>query len=439
MKKSFTLVLVALLAFFSAAAQNVNPEFLAAIRENPFRAGVNTCPYEGGPYADTRAPKGYKPFYISHYGRHGSRSNWDENTYRHLISTLESAEADNLLTADGRTLLDVTRQCLELHNGMAGRLTPRGIREHRGIAERMYSNFTRVFRKGSGSVRVISSTVPRCIISMTAFTDRLTELDPALEISWDTGETYQKYIDPKYPDSYTRPALRALASLERLPVDSAAFASRFFTDPARAFSLIDRFPRFENEVFAVARITASFDIPTDILGMLPEESLYNGWLGSNAYIYLSQANSQESGRLRMEPAGRTVEDIVAKADAVIAGDNTAADLRFGHDFPLVALCSYIGLEGVGQVLPAEEIALKWFGSDYTPFAGNLQLVFYRNNSGGDVLVKFLLNERETLIDGLKPLQGPYYVWNDVKTWLKGRAAGFEAAVREFRESHPEES
>ena len=82
-----------LLAVISAAAQDVNPEFLAALRENPFRAGVNTCPYEGGPYADTPAPKGYKAFYISHYGRHGSRSNWDGRTYMHLISTLEKADA----------------------------------------------------------------------------------------------------------------------------------------------------------------------------------------------------------------------------------------------------------------------------------------------------------------------------------------------------------
>ena len=27
------------------------------------------------------APKGYKPFYISHYGRHGSRYAWNPDTY----------------------------------------------------------------------------------------------------------------------------------------------------------------------------------------------------------------------------------------------------------------------------------------------------------------------------------------------------------------------
>ena len=435
MKRTMVFLAALLLAVISAAPQDVNPEFLAALRENPFRAGVNTCPYEGGPYADTPAPKGYKAFYISHYGRHGSRSNWDGRTYMHLISTLEKADAENLLTADGKTLLDVTRQCLERHNGMDGRLTPRGTREHRGIAERMYARFKRVFKKEGGNIRVISSMVPRCLISMTAFTDRLTELDPSLEISWDVGETYQKYIDPGYPGEYTRPAMRSLMEIERLPVDSVAYMSRFFSDPARAFGLVERFARFESEVFAVARITASFDIPTDIMPMLPEESIYNGWLFSNAGIYMGQANSLVSGNLRMAPAGLTVADIVSKADAVIAGENVAADLRFGHDYPLVALCSYFGLEGVGAKLSAREVPVKWFGSDYTPFAGNLQLIFYRSKSGGDVLVKFLLNERETLISGLEPAQGPYYRWNDVKTWLAGRREVFEASVREWKENN----
>ena len=49
---------------------------------------------------------------------------------------------------------------------------------------------------------------------------------------------------------------------------------------------------------------------------------------------------------------------------------------------------------------------------------SIQMVFYRNNSG-DILVKFLLNEQETLLRGLAPVSGPYYRWNTVKANLKG--------------------
>ena len=55
---------------------------------------------------------------------------------------------------------------------------------------------------------------------------------------------------------------------------------------------------------------------------------------------------------------------------------------------------------------------NWHGWKYTPFAANIQIIFYRSKKDPDVLVKFLLNERETRVLGLEG--GPYYKWSDVK-------------------------
>ena len=43
------------------------------IRENPDRAAGVYHSFEFHPIQDSPVPKGYRPFYISHYGRHGSR------------------------------------------------------------------------------------------------------------------------------------------------------------------------------------------------------------------------------------------------------------------------------------------------------------------------------------------------------------------------------
>ncbi|MBO7372121.1 MAG: hypothetical protein J6U34_06400 [Bacteroidales bacterium] len=415
-RKIVVATIAVVLAVLTADAQkNHNPEYEALLRENPFRSGINTDGYEGGPYADTPAPKGYKPFYISHYGRHGSRSNWDEANYRALIISLERAKAAGILKEDGQTVLERARQCLAAHNGMDGRLTPPGAREHRGIAERMYKRFPDVFKKGSKNIRAISSTVPRVLISMTAFTDRLTELDPKFEISWDAGETYQKYIDPEVP-SFSREMYEEIAKLDLDRTDSVAFLSRFFTDTKKASEIVGRFSRFESQVYAVARITASFELE-DIFPLLPEESIYNNWARNNISLYLGQANSKAFGHIRMLPALLTVKDIVDKADEVLADtskDALCADLRFGHDYPFIAMCSAMGLEGIGQNLATEEVNLKWFGPWMTPFAANLQMIFYKNKKGGDVLVKFLVNERETALMGVEPVSGPYYRWSDVR-------------------------
>ena len=58
-------------------------------------------PYPMKPTTLTKDPKGYKAFYISHYGRHGSRYYWNDMLYRDLDSLLTKAHAKNQLTAEG--------------------------------------------------------------------------------------------------------------------------------------------------------------------------------------------------------------------------------------------------------------------------------------------------------------------------------------------------
>ena len=113
-----------------------------------------------------------------------------------------------------------------------------------------------------------------------------------------------------------------------------------------------------------------------------------------------------------------MDDIVAKADDAIANGSCVADLRFGHDYPLLGLVSYLGIEGVGERLAGEDICDKWLGFWEIPMASNLQIIFYRNKKG-DVLVKFLYQEKERLLRGLEPVTGPYYRWEDVKANLEG--------------------
>ena len=58
-------------------------------------------PYEFTTQRLTKAPSGYKPFYISHYGRHGSRYYWNAMLYQELASLLTTAHDRGQLTAAG--------------------------------------------------------------------------------------------------------------------------------------------------------------------------------------------------------------------------------------------------------------------------------------------------------------------------------------------------
>jgi len=74
--KRIIALLALILVFGAVNAQEQSPEMVQFLKEFPQRAAFNTHSYEFVHVTDTPAPKGYQPFYISHYGRHGSRSDW---------------------------------------------------------------------------------------------------------------------------------------------------------------------------------------------------------------------------------------------------------------------------------------------------------------------------------------------------------------------------
>ena len=60
-------------------------------------------------------------------------------------------------------------------------------------------------------------------------------------------------------------------------------------------------------------------------------------------------------------------------------------------------------------------------------ASNIQLVFYRDGAKDkDVLVKVLLNERETRLP-LPDKLAPYYRWKDFKAYYHKKLDDYEAA------------
>ena len=96
-----------------------------------------------------------------------------------------------------------------------------------------------------------------------------------------------------------------------------------------------------------------------------------------------------------------------------------ATLRFGHDTSLMPLLSLMGVEGFHRQLPTVGASAMFNSSIHMTMGANLIMVFYSNRSG-DVLVKFVHSGRETRIPALTPYEGPYYRWDDVRSWFLGR-------------------
>ena len=377
-------------------------------------AGVNTHCYEFLQETDTPAPAGYKPVYLSYYGRHGARTGMKVgDAYDKVTSVLEQADARHLLTPEGDSLLAEVRQVAACHDGMEGRLTRVGEAEQHELGRRIYQRYRPIFKKGCKKIRVEMSNVPRSIVSGECFIQTLTSLQPDLEFTFDTGEKYFAYINNGSSKAHSAAVKAVRDSLNALCIsDGSEFCGRIFTDPARGLALMGDPEKFQHKVWTAAREGKASGVEADMFRHLPESVVRKWWADEVRDLYMRQGNSFEFGEERMKRTEPLVQVMLNQAKEALETGSVAADLKFGHDHPLIALAGWFGMEGIGDRLGWKDLPDAWADPMNIPFSTNMQMVFYRNKAG-NVLVKFVYNGRERLLRDLTPVSGPYYSWPDV--------------------------
>ncbi len=420
MKRILTLLLLPVFAL-SLYAQDARE----MLRENPYRSACFENAYETFGMEQTPLPKGYTPFYVSHYGRHGSRYHTVNNFYTDLEPVFASLEKSGYLTEAGKKMIADVRYIGAAHERMLGLLTLRGAREHREIAARMYERFTPVFKqKNRPRVEVYTTGVHRVISSMANFTHALKDKAPALQFSMRSGgrwaQEFLSYSGPETKGMWQR-GHSVSDSLLRARLSTDAFMARMFTDPERAVAAMNRSPQFLMEkVLAAVSIRGTMveedwlDIPDAIADCFTEDEIYELWYAENARMATILTKTDHVGDIRVKAIGaRLLRDIVRRADAAVAGNDIAADLRFGHDQGVLPMLAFLGTTGNDRVHKKANVSDYWYSFRECPMCTNAQFIFARNRKG-DVLVKILHNEREVTVTGLEPLTGPWYRWADLR-------------------------
>lgn len=425
MNRSFSFIAgrgAVLAAVLLAAAVTLRGQtYQEKLRENRERASAEYHYYEAVSAPVSPAPKGYKPFYISHYGRHGSRYLTSGSFFAKARAGLDAAAEKGLLTEEGKLVSRQLDTLMEEHEGMYGMLTRRGAEEHRGIARRMRARFPRVFsgKEGRNQVECVSSYWPRCLVSMANFTEGLQEKADGLDFTFITGPKYLDYIsmdlDTKELSKRSKAFEGRIARF--LPSPDRLYAA-LFTDPEAARALTGDTDAFVKSLFDAATISPNTEARPDLFAHFTDDELAGLWIRKNNRMYYRNGISAEEGDFVRAIAKPLIHDILEKADAALREDSErAADLRFGHDVGLLPLVGTIGIEGMQEHFPSETVHTHWFAFDMVPMASNLQMVFFRNKRG-HVLVQLLYNERETSIPALPAETGGFYDWNTLRAYLE---------------------
>ena len=428
------LLIAAVLLLLGAMPSVAQSVFSIIERDRSFTAGnYGVYPDKDLP-TQTPTPKGYQPFYISHYGRHGSRYLNDMKGYKEPYRTLQQADSLGKLTNVGKMALREIKAYIDDAEGRWGDLTDLGTGQQCAIAHRMLQNYPMVFRNGA-FVDARSTIVTRCVLSMGAFVLQLIKERPKLQVSMSNS-----YSDMWYMNHQSK-ALRDSASNAHAQKAINRFIAKrwrdhrlgslFFNDSAYVRQHVDLLWT----IYYLIKASLIQQNSQEGLGLNPllsvftNEELYVFWQVENAWSYLHSGFCTRNGGMQPYTQLNLLEKMISEADSIVASKQHGASLRFGHETVLLPLVCLMGVNGYDlQTGNLDELEPKgWWANQVYPMAGNLQIVFYRKNAADkDPLIKVLLNEKEATLPLSSDL-APYYRWSDFRSfYLKRIAAGRSA-------------
>lgn len=421
--RNFLLATLAALSTLSMSAQPLDAEFFT---KHPDCAGGIYYTYHYEPTKMTPVPKGYKPIYVSHFGRHGSRWHASADNYERSQRFLNKAAEKDVLTPFGEKLQAVVNRVADRAHGRTGELSQQGINEHRGIAERMYRNFPMLFKGKNVHIESRSTNVPRCILSMAAFDARLKELNPSIDIYATTNDNWHAVLVPSKGRKYN---FKEAGKTPKMMIDSTAAAiaddvlARIykpeFRDEIEAEK--SRYNKLVRNLFYLSIIMQDTEGDERIDDVFTGEERMKMWEQISRQRYATFANSEEWGDGILYDGSILMREVVRDADDFLAHGGRSAFLRFGHDVTVIAALAAMQVEGECARTSFLNPDLKNLWADFriTPMATNLQFIFYRDKAG-DVIVKLLHNEKECRLP-IKSDIAPYYHWKDMRRYFIERA------------------
>ena len=424
LSRKVLVICLSLFTFSSSHAQTVRD----LIIQSPVYASCNYNIYpDSVPNNLTPSPEGKKPFYISHYGRHGSRYISSRSGFDIPFMMIAHADSVNELTPIGVRVHQEMKLIMDDTEFRWGELSNHGKLQHREIARRMIQRFPEVF-KGDARVSCISTIVPRCIESMGAAMVEMKQVNPNLRITMEASQRNQWYMnhqDSKLRKNYMTPeARKAYDAYTSSRMGNSRLMELIFKNPDIVKEIVNE-EQFNYYLMKMGLFQQNTHLykNTYLQDLFETDELYRMWQIDNALWYIQHGACKLNGGMQPTSQKFLLRQLIADADSCIRLEKPGAQLRFGHETVLLPLVCLIGINGYDLATDnLDELEEKgWRCSDVFPMGSNLQFIFYRSSpKDKDVLVKVLLNEQEATLP-IATDCAPYYHWADVRSYCMGKA------------------
>ena len=411
---------------------------------DPFKSSGLDNIYDFDAQICTAAPKGYEAFYISHYGRHGSRYPYTATVATALLDLLHEAEGKENLSEYGSGLMARLELFMEKAGNHIGELTDLGRQQQYRLAGEMAERYPQAFRKGA-VVTAQASSSPRSILSMASFCTALARKYPSIRIDQFQGFAETQATAPnmgRNPLRIKGPGLGnpyrespAEFMQRRFPEFTETVLGKMFRDPYAALGDRDVQYLMDHIYMLIGGMNSLPDgVRMDFSDIATPETLARMWELDNYQrfceyiVYTASCCSVFKDIIERADARLALLDSAAgKLEGRAEGRAEGADLRFGHDHVLMSLLMIADIDSFGELPENPDELGHVFQTFRSPMAANLHFVFYRPKNGrGPILTGLSLNgqpARLSALDkelGISPDESAFYRWDDVKAWFGKR-------------------
>ena len=427
--KRLIFILSAFTLFFSADAKVIKKDQMSA--ENLGKFAGSVYEYIAPTEPLTPAPKGFKPVYLTHFGRHGSRFLDNASNYDRPYNILKEADDAGALTDFGKDVLRRVGIIRAEADQRAGDLTPKGMQQHRDIARRMVENYPELFKNGK-TIMARSTTSHRVLVSEYSALMQIIRMRPKIRIDYDSSNHDEPwmYTEDRAVSAHKRKINAAVQEFNQRHTHPERLMKALFKDPAYITDVQgrDQSGSLYSSLYDLASYAQGSDPGVDLKDVFTYDEWYDLFLINNMRWYSQGGYSPLTDNV--VPYGHcvTLQNFIDFADDALAGNGVSVMLRFGHEVTLMSFFSLLDLNGSGYSTDdLESVADHWVAYDLAHMGGNVQWVFFRDRKG-DVIVKFLMNEEEATLpesvpfyrDGKGREQKPYYRWEDVRKFYQDK-------------------
>jgi len=397
--------------------------------------------YEAPIWELTEAPKGFKPFYLDHFARHGSRYIESASTYERPCNILSAANEQGVLTEFGKDVLRRLEIIRDAASTRLGDLTQKGMYQHREMARRMIENYPELFTNDK-TVVARSTTSHRVLVSEYSALMQIVRMRPRVKIDYDSSNHDEPYMytEDKAVSASKRKISSAVQEFNKRHTHPEGLMSRLFTDPEfiKNYSDRDQSSSLYTTIYDIAASVQGEDHGIDLNDVFTYDEWYDLFLMNNMRWYSQGGFSPLSDNIVAYGHCATLQNFIDCADAAINGNGVSVNLRFGHEVTLMSFFSLLDLNQSGYSTDdLETVADHWAAYNNAHMGGNVQWIFYKNKKG-EIIVRFLMNEEEATLPDTVPFYTdaksneckPFYRWEDVRKFYLAKIDYWENYKKE---------